>query len=140
MRATHTVNVNRNDPIEAIEEITEGRMADLVVEAVGHEEDTMDLCTALVKRQGTILGFGVSDLDHGTKMNYRELFRKNITFIGTVGPDYRRDGSLARDMIVQGRVDVSPIITHSYPLDEAQIAYEQFADRKDGALKVFIEF
>ena len=140
MKATHTVNVDRDDPVQSIREITEGRMADLVVEAVGHEQDTMELCTALVKRQGTIMGFGVSELDHGTKMNYRELFRKNITFIGTVGPEFRRDGSLARDMIVQGRVDVSPIITHSYPLEDAQIAYQQFAERKNGTLKVIIEF
>ena len=43
-------------------------------------------------------------------------------------------------MIVQNRVNVSPIITHSYPLEDAQIAYEQFANRKDGILKVIIEF
>ena len=140
MRATHTVNVDRDDPIGAIKEITDGRMADLVVEAVGHEQDTIDLCTALVKRQGTILGFGVPESSYGTKINYRELFRKNITFIGSVGPEYRRDGSLARDMIVQNRGNVSPIITHSYPLEDAQIAYEQFANRKDGILKVIIEF
>ena len=42
--------------------------------------------------------------------------------------------------IGEGRIDVSKIITHRYPLDQIQQAFETFRDRTDGALKVLVEF
>lgn len=41
--ALHTVNVLRTDPVSAVRDLTDGHMADLVVEAVGKEE-TINLC------------------------------------------------------------------------------------------------
>jgi threonine dehydrogenase-like Zn-dependent dehydrogenase len=46
MRATHTINVSREDPIAMVREITHGKMADLVVEAVGHQADTLNFYEA----------------------------------------------------------------------------------------------
>ena len=37
VHATHTINAAKEDPVAAVEEITQGRMADLVVEVVGHQ-------------------------------------------------------------------------------------------------------
>ena len=34
----------------------------------------------------------------------------------------------------------APLVTHTYPLRDIQIAFETFRDRKDGAQKVVIEF
>jgi threonine dehydrogenase-like Zn-dependent dehydrogenase len=48
--------------------------------------------------------------------------------------------SLARDMIAQGRINVSPLITHVLPFREVQKAYELFVDRKDGAIKVVLDY
>ena len=63
-----------------------------------------------------------------------------MTLIGSVGPDVIPNFLLARDMIVQGRIDVSPIVTHILPFGEVQRAYELFADRKDGAVKVVLDY
>ena len=43
-------------------------------------------------------------------------------------------------MIVQGRIDVSPIITHTLPVDEAQRGFELFHNKEDGAIKVQFDF
>ena len=56
MRATHTVNAAEVDPVAAVEQITDGRMADLVFEVVGHQTETINQCMDMVKRDGTILG------------------------------------------------------------------------------------
>ena len=61
MRATHTINADKQDPVAAVEEITEGRMADLVIEVVGHQTETINECIPLLKRGGTLLAFGVPD-------------------------------------------------------------------------------
>ena len=61
MRATHTVNSANEDVVDAVKEITDGKMADLVIEVVGHQTETINTCLQLLKRGGTLLAFGVPD-------------------------------------------------------------------------------
>jgi threonine dehydrogenase-like Zn-dependent dehydrogenase len=42
--------------------------------------------------------------------------------------------------IGEGRIDVRPLLTHTFPLSEIQTAFETFSDRKDDACKVLIRF
>lgn len=139
MRATHLVNSSKEDVVEAVAKITDGKMADLVVEIVGHNQDTVNLCLQLTKRLGTVLAFGVPD-DDVYAFNYSEFFRKNITLIGSVSPDSLRDYPLAMDMIAQRRIDVSPIITHHLSFEKAQEAFELFIDHRDEAIKVVLDY
>lgn len=139
MRATHVVNPDREDVVAAVRNITDGRMADLVVEIVGHNQDTVNLCLNLTKRLGTVLAFGVPD-DDVYAFNYRDFFSKNVTLVGSVGPDSLNDYPLAMDMIAQGRIDVSPIITHHLPFTEVQKGFELFIDHRDEAIKVVLDY
>lgn len=139
MRATHLVNPAKEDVVKRVAEITDGRMADLVVEIVGHNQDTVNLCLKLTKRLGTVLAFGVPD-DDVYAFNYSEFFRNNITLIGSVGPDSLNDYPLAMDMIAQRRIDVSPIITHHLPFTEVQKGFELFVDHRDEAIKVVLDY
>jgi threonine dehydrogenase-like Zn-dependent dehydrogenase len=140
MRATHTINVDREDAINTVREITNGKMADLVVEVVGHGVNTLSFCMSMLRRRGTLLFFGVPDDDLEPNFPLRQFFRDNLTVIGTVGPDAVPNFSLARDMIAQGRIDVSPIISHVLPFQEIQRAYELFVNRQDGAIKVVLDY
>ena len=140
MKATHTVNVDRQDPVAAIREITNGKMADIVVEAVGHQMKTINECMNYVRRLGIVLCFGVPDHEHYEGFGYREFFGLNLNLISSVGPDVVPNFSLARDLIAQGRIDVSPLVTHTIPFSEIQHGYELFVDRKDGAIKVVLDY
>lgn len=139
MGATATINVEQEDPVAAIADLTGGRMADLVVEAVGHENQALNLCIDLCRRQGRIHYFGVPPhcID---RIRWRDLFLKNLTVTTSVGPDFTRDFPLAMQWIGDGRIDVKPLLTHTFPLSDLQSAFETFADRKDGACKVSIRF
>ena len=139
MRATHTLNPERGDIVAQVREITDGRMADLVVEIVGHNQQTVNFCLKLAKRLGTVLAFGVPDEDVYA-FQYGEFFRKNVTMIGSVGPDSQNDYPLAMDMIAQGRLDVSPLITHHLPFTEIQKGFELFIDHRDQAIKVILDY
>ena len=139
MRATHTVNSAKEDLVAAVAEITDGRMADLVIEVVGHQTETINQCLQLLKRGGTLLAFGVPD-DEVYDFHFADFFRKNLQFIGSVGPDAPNDFPLAMDMIAQGRFDVSPIITHHLPFTEAQLGFEMALNKKDEAVKIVFDY
>ena len=139
MRATHTINLSKEDSVARVAELTHGRMADLVVEAVGHQTQTINGCLDLVKQGGTMLAFGVPD-DDIYDFHFGDFFHKNVRFIASVGPEVPKDFPLAMDMISQGRIDVSPIITHHLPFTEAQRAFELSLYKKDGAIKIVLEY
>ncbi|MBT3270597.1 zinc-binding dehydrogenase [Candidatus Poribacteria bacterium] len=139
MGATHVVNSGEEDVVARVRDITGGEMADIVVEIVGHNTETLAACVSLVRREGTVLAFGVPD-DAVYPVPFGEMFGKNISLISSVGPDCQHDYPLAIDMIHQGRLDVTPILSHDMPFttDDVQTGYELFVGRKEGAVKVMI--
>lgn len=140
MGATDVVNPTESDPVEAVRELTGGTLCDLAIEAAGHDELATDLAAGLARQDGHLLQFGV--FDEETPANYpaETIFRRNLTVINSVGAAEARYFRLARDLIAGGRFDVKPIITHTFPMTQAQQAYETFVGRKDGCLKVIIDF
>jgi 2-desacetyl-2-hydroxyethyl bacteriochlorophyllide A dehydrogenase len=139
MHATHAINVTRQDPVAAVAEITAGRMADVVIEAVGHQVETINQCLNLVRHGGTVVAFGVPD-EKFYHFRFSDFFRRNVHLIGSVGQDVQNDVPLAMDMITQGRIDVSPIITHHIPFTEAQRGFELSLLKHDRAIKVVFEY
>ncbi len=139
MGATVTVHVDQEDVVERVRELTNGRMADLVVEAVGHRDQVFNMCIRLCRERGDILFFGVppTKIDG---LNWRELFWKNIRVTTSLGPDFQIDFPLAMRWVAEKRIDLRPLVTHRFPVERVQEAFETFVDRRDGALKVLLEF
>ncbi len=140
MRATHTINVTENDPMEAVEKITGGKMADVVFEAVGHQDYDLESCMNLVREQGTLLGFGMPDRTEYDGFPIWDFLTRNLTMIGSEGPDPIPNYALARDMIAQGRINVAPLVSHVLPFQEVQKAFDLFVGRKDKAIKVVLDY
>ena len=139
MGATETICSQQADPVEAVRELTEGRMADLVIEVVGHQDQALNLCIDLCAQGGRLLYFGVPP-EQIDGVRWRDLLFKNVTVHTSVNPDFDRDFPLAMRWIAEGRINLSPLVTHRYPLAEIQTAFETFRDKKDGAQKVLIDF
>jgi threonine dehydrogenase-like Zn-dependent dehydrogenase len=74
------------------------------------------------------------------ELPFWKLFSREAQIITSVGPNAPVDFPIAVDMIAQGRLDVSPLITHRFPFHRAQAAFETFAERRGGAIKVLLEF
>jgi threonine dehydrogenase-like Zn-dependent dehydrogenase len=49
------------------------------------------------------------------------------------------DFRIAVDLIANKMIDVSPLITHTFPFHAAQEAFTLFANRSDGSIKVVLE-
>jgi len=139
--ATHVINSSERDPVEAVTEITGGRMADLVVEAVG-EHETINLMGRLVMERGTVLSFGIPRGDRVFEFDYWSLFRKYchlITSSGAINDPGRESFRMALKMIADGDVDVSPMMTHRFAFEDVLDAYELARTRADGVIKIIVE-
>lgn len=139
MGATATICNKNTDPVAALREILNGELPDIVIEAVGHADQQFNLCIDLCREAGEILLFGVPP-ETIDQVRWRDLLFKNITVHTSINPDFNLDFPLAMQWLSEGRIDVTPIITHRFPLAEIQQAFELFRDRKEGVIKVIVEF
>lgn len=128
------------DTIAAVQEANQGELPDLVIEAAGHAEAAMPLAVKMARHDGYVFNFGVIDEPLTNAYPYQETFRKNLTVLNSVGAQHAEHFGRAAEMIDRGEIELSPLLTHRFPVDKAQKAYETFVDRKDGAIKVLIDF
>lgn len=63
-----------------------------------------------------------------------DMYGKNLTF-KTGGVDGCDCAEILR-LIAEGKIDTTPLITHRYPLDRIEEAYDLFENRRDGVIKV----
>jgi threonine dehydrogenase-like Zn-dependent dehydrogenase len=148
-----TIDFDKVDVVEAIKEMTDGRGADVCIEAVGAEargsalqrisgvwgKTTAGAATALnwcmhaTRKGGHISLLGVfgppfSLVDIGTLMNKNQTLRAGQCNV-------RRYMPHLLEHIRNGRVDPKAIVTHRFPLEEAREAYHVFARKEDGCIK-----
>ena len=66
-----------------------------------------------------------------------EMYGKNLTFKtgGVDGCDCREILAL----IAEGKIDTTPLITHTYPLEQIEEAYDLFENRRDHVIKVALK-
>ena len=66
-----------------------------------------------------------------------DMYGKNLTF-KTGGVDGCHCGEIL-ELIAQGKLDTTPLITHTFPLKDIEAAYDLFEHRRDGVIKVAIQ-
>ncbi len=137
-----TLNVGEVDIFEAIEELT-GEGPDYVVEAVGRKE-TLFQSIDLVRPDGDLMWFGLPDTDDSVQISFAKFFRKRLTASSTYGAQQEGDSlsfKAALDLISGGHIDVTPLLSHIYPIEEITTAFSVANDPvPEGALKVSLTF
>lgn len=139
MGATATVCSRGLDAVEAVRELLEGELPEIVIEAVGHKAQALNDAIMLTRDFGQVLVFGVPP-ERIDGVMLRAAMWKNLSIMTSLHPDFERTFPLAMQWIAEGRVNLAPLITHRFPLRDIQVAYETFRDRIDGAQKVLVEF
>ncbi len=130
------VNMNEVDAKEVVREYSEGRGADVVLEAVGIEPSLKD-AFKYVRPAGTISAVGMyTEPEFPFPMFYS--FMKDITFKIGVAPVKRYMRTLL-DAISEGKMDPSQIVTHTMPLADAPRGYDIFTHRKENCIKVLLK-
>ena len=137
--ATDVIEATAADPTLTgqVRELTEGRLADVVVDATGHP-DSFVPSLDLLRDGGTLVEVGAF-VDLGpVPVNPAALLGRNLTIIGVAGEDARAyDRTLAMLNEHHERVPFHRAVTHQFPLTEAETAM-QTALGADDAMKVVI--
>jgi 2-desacetyl-2-hydroxyethyl bacteriochlorophyllide A dehydrogenase len=129
--AAHVLDPETDDLVAAVARITNGKMADVVIEAVG-ERETLAETVSLVKNGGTVMLIGWTGNDTDPFDLTNTTF-KELTVLGTLG--FCRDFPTSMKLVASGKVDIERIITHRFDLDHVQEAIEQLEAGSDGVWK-----
>ncbi|MDA1256379.1 MAG: zinc-binding dehydrogenase [Chloroflexi bacterium] len=135
-----TINADRDNVLEAVMEATNGEGVDCVVEASG-DPDGINAALQLVRNRGTIVGFSLVTGLEPTVFRHQEWMRKEVRILPTNAAGALDPIAPIRDMVGlrdRGWWDPAELITHRVGWDQIPDAYEMYADRKDGVIKVAI--
>ncbi|MET0474510.1 MAG: zinc-dependent alcohol dehydrogenase family protein [Mycobacterium sp.] len=128
------VNAHDQSARAVIEELTGGLGADVAMEAVGTPE-TFEQAVSLVRAGGHVANIGV----HGAPatLHLEDVWIKNLTI--TTGLVDTRSTPTLIGLVASGQIDTSSMITHRFPLDDFEAAYDVFSrSGETGALKVLL--
>ena len=128
------INASETDPAEAVQDMTEWRGADVVIDAVGHPSALLSACS-LVASGGSISIPGVYTED-SIELPFGELYLKGVSIHqGVANIINFMDETLA--LIAAGKLDPSRFISHRMPMSEATEAYRMFEARE--ATKIVLD-
>lgn len=108
--------------------------ADRVLEVAGSEE-TFRMAWRCARPNAIVTV--VALYDHAQTLPLPEMYGKNLTF-KTGGVD-GCDCAEILDLIAAGKLDTTPLITHTVLLKDVEQAMGLFESRKDGVIKVAVE-
>ena len=107
--------------------------ADVVFEVAGGE-DTFRLAWECARPNAVVIL--VALYDRPQILPLPDMYGKNLTF-KTGGVDGCDCAEILR-LIEMGKIDTTPLITHRFPLDQIETAYQIFENRQDGVIKVAV--
>lgn len=122
--------------IEKVKEATQGRGVDKVIEMVGTPE-SLDLCLRLVRAGGTVAALGVFTDQH-FDLNLLDFFFRDIQLKGAGFASVWPYMWEAQRLMLEGVVDVKPLFTHEFGLEQVGEAYRVFGEKLDNVEKVVI--
>jgi 2-desacetyl-2-hydroxyethyl bacteriochlorophyllide A dehydrogenase len=133
--ADEVVNVRLENLTGRVRDATGGRMADVVIEAVGRPE-AWDQIISVIAPRGRI---GMMGLFAGQRcsVDFDPLVIGGLTLYGSVGAPGLWDEVIS--LLARGAVVSDGIITHHIPLADFDEGIRITRERRDGAIKVILE-
>ena len=134
--ATDCVNVAETDVRQAVADLTGGAGADVVIETSGFPASSAAVLD-VVRKEGRIAHIGwANDLP---PLPVIPIMAKTLTVFGVGGNGGRGQYERSLELVRSGRVDLSPMVTHTFTLDQAAEAFQTASSKSGGAIKVLIE-
>ena len=131
------------DPTEVdvageMKRLTKDRGVDVAIEALG-TRSTFEAALRVLRPGGTLSSLGV----YAGKLTMpADAFAAGLgdyRIVTTLCPGGKERMRRLMDLVLHNRVDLTPLVTHRYSLNEIVDAYDLFSKQLDGVLKVAVE-
>ena len=132
-----TVNYKEADPVEVVHERTGGRGADVAIEALGTQQ-TFESALRAIRPGGVLSSLGVYSGKLGLPPDAFAAGLGDHKIVTTLCPGGKERMRRLVEVVASGRVNLQPLVTHRFTLDQVVEAYDLFANQRDGVLKVAI--
>ena len=131
------------DPVEQdapaeLRRLTDGRGVDVAVEALGRQE-TFESALRSLRAGGTLSSLGVYSGHLTVPVDAFAAGLGDHRIVTSLCPGGRARMEQLMRLVAGGRLDLRPLLTHRFRLDEITEAYPFFAEQREGVLKVAIE-
>lgn len=137
MGADIVLNHQQTDVVSAIKNLTHGKGVDVAIEALGTQE-TFESALRVVRAGGTLSSLGVYSGKLSVPLEPFAAGLGDHKIVTTLCPGGKERMRRLMELVVHGRLDLTPLLTHSFPLDRITEAYKLFGDRREGVIKVLI--
>jgi threonine dehydrogenase-like Zn-dependent dehydrogenase len=137
MGADLVLDHTKVDAVAEIRRVTDGRGVDVAIEALG-AQDTFESALRVLRAGGTLSSLGV----YSGKLSIPpEPFAAGLgdhKIVTTLCPGGKERMRRLMELVRHGRLDLRPLLTHTFSLERIAEAYDLFGHRKDGVIKVAI--
>jgi L-iditol 2-dehydrogenase len=128
------VDYAAGDPVAAVRAATCELGVDVALDCAG-VPDSYRWAIAMLRKGGRCASVGIPVEDVTLSLQELVLYEKELVGVRATAGEMLR----VIPLVVDGRIRVNELHTHTFPLDEFQTAIDTFNERRDGALKVIIE-
>lgn len=135
--ATHTVDASRGDAAAQIGQITDGWMADFVIEGSGNPNVISQAAQYLKDRRGRLVIMSAHECV-GPAFDWRVIQSKGITVIGAhpqFSPDFGDDFRRAVSLLNRGVFRTDGLISHRFDLEHINQAFQTLEHKPAGYIK-----
>lgn len=132
-----TLNHLEVDVVEKVKRLTGGG-ADVAIEALGTQE-TFENALRCLRPGGMLSSLGVYSGKLQVPYDAFAAGLGDYRITTTLCPGGKERMRRLMEVVKGGRVDFTPLLTHTFSLDEIKEGYRVFGERIDGALKVAVK-
>jgi len=132
---TESINSMDENRKQKILENTDGLGVDVAIVATSSLK-ALDDAIDMVRKGGTVMMFGVPSKGAMIDLDMSKIYSKEITLVTSYAAS-ETDTKDALDLIESSKIDVKKLITHTYPINDTQKAFEH-AKSGDNAMKIII--
>lgn len=115
------INIKKEDPVEKIKEITDGRGADFVLEAAA-TQSALDQAFDIIRDRGTIVTIGTFNKPV-TFNPFFQMTRRELKLVSSIGRTWKTWRKMTQ-LVNAGKLNLKPVITHILPFEEYNKAFE----------------
>jgi len=128
------IDARKENVLGRVKDATSGEGADVVIEAIGIPETFLQAMRS-VRRNGTVSIVGI--FPTAVEFSIQEFCFYGVRI--SMGLGYVGRTSKLLGLLEFGKVDLSPLVTHIFPLNDALKAYELFENHQDQCVKVLLK-